>query len=317
MKPCANEQNRCTGSQEKTGAPYADELYEFPSSVRLLSQPEFKDQVIEQLRSRLQQKAQPKLYQLLTDVYRRAGDLKLAAESAQRWKALEPSSNAEYLTKVLNQETLPEQIYNNNEIRPAPFSIIDNFLSREEREYFWQRAVNSESDYEKAGIGLEDDVIVDCYQRDTEVLRLGVEEKQQMRQKIKSYIDVLFRKFRISEREVDKIEVKLTSHTQDGFFKIHHDGFSPIDGSIRYLSWVYYFHANPKPYEGGDLVLFDSDAIKDDHRFSPINYTRYIPQDNQIIFFPSWFYHGVTPVALLSPGFSSGRFAVAGHIRCL
>jgi|GEM_PF-1102125 len=302
---------------EQDSAHCGETPYEFPATVRLLSQPAFKFRVIETLEARIQQHPQPHLYKLLVDVYRRAGDLSLAAETAGKWHAQAPNDHtAAYTLHVLKQQPLADTRVGASDIRAAPYLIIDNFFSHDEREYFWRKATHSESVFKKAGLGIGENLVVDCYRRDTNVLALDKAEKNKVRDKIRPLVNDLFQRFQIPACLTTSIEVKLTAHGQDGFFKIHQDGFSEIGGAIRQLSWIYYFHNTPKPYAGGDLILFDSDCQSDDHQFAPADYTRYIPQDNSIIFFPSWFYHGVTPVNLLAPGFISSRFAIAGHVRC-
>ncbi len=320
VEPASVEPNVSAESIKHSCAPYRETLYEFPASVRLLNEPAFKEKVLAQLHSRIAHNPEPRLYQLLVELYRKAGDLPLAIEAIQAWKALAANdAQAAHLSNILMQLPLAGQNNQQEEaltMRPAPFAIFDNFLDISEREYFWQKAIHSQPDFEKAGIGLGEETIVDCYQRDTEVLRLQKEEKKNIRDKVREKAKELFIRFQMPEHKIKKIEVKLTAHGEGGFFKIHHDGFLKNDGSIRCLSWVYYFHACPKRYKGGDLILFDSTSEPDGHQYSPVDYTRYIPQNNQVVFFPSRFYHCVTPVRLLSPEFTSGRFAIAGHVRC-
>ena len=310
--------DRTSNSEKGSTSRFFEEMYEFPASVRLLHKPEFKDQLIGKLKNKLEQdpSSSAESYRLLVDIHRKAGDLELAAEYAQLWHNLASDQQALHLLNILKQRPIVDNISNTTDLKPAPFATFEHFLTKDEQAYFWQKAMTAECAFEKAGIGLNDEKIVDCNQRDTNVLFLDEKDTKFVRKKIRVIANELFKHFNMPLRKIKKIEVKMTTHGQGGFFKIHHDGFSEIKGSTRCLSWVYYFHAMPKKYEGGDLILFDSDANQEEHEFSPVRYTRYIPENNQIIFFPSWFYHGVTPVDLLTPGFSSGRFAIAGHIRC-
>ncbi len=291
-------------------------VYEFPATVRLLDQPAFKLAAIKRLTALIEKDNEPRHYKLLTDVYRRSGDLAAAAATAKAWLAASPESiEACYLYNMLQQKSFlnpcpPESLM------AAPFLLFHDFLAASEREQYWLRAVNSSAACEKAGIGLGDTKVVDCLQRNTNLIELNCSEKGVMREKITPLVPELFSRLHIHQRPVNRIEVKLTAHGQGGFFKIHQDGFAGANGQARYVSWIYYFHRIPKAYTGGDLVMFDSNSEEKSHCFSPSDYTRIVPQDNTIVFFPSWYFHGVTPVTLLSPSVASYRFAVVGHIWC-
>ncbi len=293
--------------------------YQFPESVRLLNDPLFKSRLLEKLHFRLEQSSDPQLYRSIVDTYRRAGDLVQAAEYASKWAALEPDNpQVVYLVKLLLQQPLSNSPYTAADIQPAPVITIDHFLDKEEREYFWCKAMASEKSFEKAGMGYGDTPVIDCSRRDTEVLKLDGKEKKTLREKIDSQVEGLFEHLQWESKPVKKIEVKLTAHTQGGFFQIHQDRY-PRDPGVcesRQLSWVCYFHAQPKRYRGGDLVLFDSSCQRKNHQCNTLNYTRYVPKDNQLVFFPSCFFHAVTPVSLMQAGFESSRFALVGHVRC-
>ena len=294
-----------------------NETHALPAPVRLVNQPKFRDQVVERLLPLIYSQPCSRHYQLLVDIYRKYGNLQMAVKAAQEWKKFNPDDlKALRIYDILAQRSLSGNAYLDNELQPAPFAVIENFLSEIEREYYLQKAISAEYSFNKAGIGFGDDIIIDSYRRDTNVLRMDDSEKNQIREKIQSQINLIFTRFQMNYIPVKNIEVKLTAHGQGGFFTIHQDAFSEMKGSTRLLSWVYYFHSRPKKYIGGDLILFDSSIAQESHQFSPVYYTRYIPQDNQIIFFPSWFYHAVTPVHLQCLKFDSYRFAISGHVRC-
>jgi Rps23 Pro-64 3,4-dihydroxylase Tpa1-like proline 4-hydroxylase len=80
----------------------------------------------------------------------------------------------------------------------------------------------------------------------------------------------------------------------------------------RVINFVYYFHRVPRPYTGGELLLFDSDVEAD--TYTRARFTRVVTEDNTIIFFPSPYYHSVLPVECPSKDFSDSRFAINGHV---
>ncbi len=295
-----------------------NQKYEFPASVRLLNDPDFKSRLVEQLKYRLALAPDAQKYQSLTDVYRRSGDIQLAADTAKAWATFTSNdAQALHFSKLLSQQPLNDGPFTNADVQPAPFTIINSFLSTQEREYFWHKATAKNAAYKHAGVSKDNDFIMDRSGRKTDVLKLDEQEKHTIRGKVSALVEPMCTRFGLPLQKIKMIEVKITAHREGGFFKIHQDGFQncPENGT-RFLSWVYYFHAQPKPYQGGDLVLFDSTCDPSHHICNPLNYTRYTPADNQLIIFPSWFYHGVTPVKRLQESPYASRFAVAGHVRC-
>jgi tetratricopeptide (TPR) repeat protein len=292
------------------------ERYQFPLTVKLLGQKVFLDEAVRALKSKLRLTPEPRLYRLLVDVYRRAGKWELALDIANKWLEAFPTDKyANYFCCLFSQAPLPEGVYRLDDMQPCPFVTIDNLLSADELDSFWRRVIRDQSKFVLAGMNVAHEKIIDTSKRDTLVLALTAEEKALIRSRLQPHVHNVAKQLGLFVDDKPSIEVKLTAHHHGGFFKIHHDGFELYPGVERVISWVYYFHQEPKSYRGGDLVLFDSDRDESDHQFVLSDYTRYIPKNNQVVFFPSEFYHGVTPVHLKVNSWSSGRFAIAGHAR--
>ena len=107
----------------------------------------------------------------------------------------------------------------------------------------------------------------------------------------------------------DSLEVGLAAHGDGAFYRPHvdlltgHDGAkSPTSEAARVLSAVYYFHAEPKRFSGGELRLF---RLGSESGFVDIE-----PLQNSLIAFHSWMRHEVRPVAVPSGEFRDYRFAV-------
>jgi predicted 2-oxoglutarate/Fe(II)-dependent dioxygenase YbiX len=102
-----------------------------------------------------------------------------------------------------------------------------------------------------------------------------------------------------------RLELELVAHNEGAFYKRHIDTQTASDrDTIRVLSGVYYFHAEPKAFTGGALRLY---AIGDpeNRRFIDIE-----PINNSLLAFPAWAPHEVMPVGCPSKRFASSRFAV-------
>jgi SM-20-related protein len=112
---------------------------------------------------------------------------------------------------------------------------------------------------------------------------------------------------------VAMIELKCTAYGDGSFFRVHSDSRSH---PRRRISFVYYFHRQPKRYTGGALLLYDGD-VTDPARYFEASFTRLETLDNSIVFFPSGTHHEVTPVASPSARLADGRFTIAGHVHAL
>src|SRR5262249_54493238 len=98
------------------------------------------------------------------------------------------------------------------------------------------------------------------------------------------------------------------------FFRIHWDAGEPGSRhSSRMINFVYYFHKIPRPFTGGELLVFDTDLEANE-----VGTTRFnciVPEDNSIVFLPPNFYHSVSPIPRPSHEFSDSRFTINGHVH--
>jgi Rps23 Pro-64 3,4-dihydroxylase Tpa1-like proline 4-hydroxylase len=116
---------------------------------------------------------------------------------------------------------------------------------------------------------------------------------------------------------VEAIELELAHHGDGAHFAPHLDiAYGPSRGLAggergadqdRLVSAVYYFHAEPRGFAGGELRLhrFGSRASGEEGSFVDV-----APRQNALLVFPSIALHEVRPVAVPSGRFGDGRFAV-------
>src|SRR5690348_5401353 len=106
----------------------------------------------------------------------------------------------------------------------------------------------------------------------------------------------------------DSLEVGLAAHGDGAFYRPHvdlvigNDVNNPTAEAGRVLSAVYYFHAEPKRFSGGELRLF---RLGSDSDFVDIE-----PLQNSLIAFHSWMRHEVRPVMVPGGDFRDYRFAI-------
>ena len=109
------------------------------------------------------------------------------------------------------------------------------------------------------------------------------------------------------------IEINMTAHGDGCFYKIHNDSGEP-NVETRVLTFVYYFHQEPKPYSGGELRIYETDLgnFSSDPSDSFVDFT---PRNNSIIFFDSRIKHEVLPISCPSQRFEDSRFSLNGWVR--
>lgn len=103
-----------------------------------------------------------------------------------------------------------------------------------------------------------------------------------------------------------EVELELAAHNDGAHFTLHSDTYASdeVARGDRMLSAVYYFHRQPRGFNGGALRLHRLGASPGD---SGLDIT---PDDNSLVVFPSWGPHEVMPVNCASRAFADSRFAV-------
>ncbi|GAB4218491.1 MAG: hypothetical protein OHK0012_27810 [Synechococcales cyanobacterium] len=112
---------------------------------------------------------------------------------------------------------------------------------------------------------------------------------------------------------IAEIESQLTAHNDGNYYKIHNDNGSS-DTATRVFTYVYYFHQQPKAYQGGELRIYDT-KIENNFYVEAESFTTVEPRHNSIVFFLSRYLHEVMPVSCPSRRFADSRFTINGWIR--
>jgi Rps23 Pro-64 3,4-dihydroxylase Tpa1-like proline 4-hydroxylase len=114
---------------------------------------------------------------------------------------------------------------------------------------------------------------------------------------------------------ISHVDIQVTASNDGDFFKVHQDNSSvePLDITLREISYVYYFHSEPKAFTGGQLKLYNSEnsAVESSKKRTAKTIT---PRQNTLVLFPSSYDHEVLPVRCPSRKFVNSRFTVNGWI---
>ncbi len=112
---------------------------------------------------------------------------------------------------------------------------------------------------------------------------------------------------------VSWIEIQLTATNHGEYFRTHADSGSG-EASSRFITFVYFFHREPRAFGGGELRIYDTQATND-HASPSGPFRTVYPLQNQVIFFPSECLHEVMPVNCPSADFADSRFTVNGWLH--
>ena len=123
---------------------------------------------------------------------------------------------------------------------------------------------------------------------------------------------------RVFNREafpLSHIDTQITASNDGDFFKVHRDNSStePLDIPLRELSYVHYFHSEPKAFSGGQLRIYDSEDCEVQNSGKRRTKT-IMPRQNTLVLFPSSYDHEVLPVTCPTRKFVNSRFTVNGWL---
>jgi SM-20-related protein len=131
-------------------------------------------------------------------------------------------------------------------------------------------------------------------------------------------LDVLPEVLAVFNREafpLSHIDTQITASNDGDFFKVHMDNSSTelADIPLRELSYVYYFHSEPKAFTGGQLKIYDAED-GDNHNSEKRRARTIVPRQNTLVLFPSSYDHEVLPVRCRTGKFVNSRFTLNGWI---
>ena len=136
---------------------------------------------------------------------------------------------------------------------------------------------------------------------------------EMFRERIRSDLPAILEGLKIPAFPVSEMECQLTAHNNAHYFKPHRDSGNS-DTSARVVTFVYYFHKEPRRFEGGSLRLFKGKLENGIYTCGKAA-VDLDPTNNTMVFFPSACYHEVLPIKCLSGEFRDSRFTVNGWVR--
>jgi SM-20-related protein len=203
-------------------------------------------------------------------------------------------------------------------VLPVKCVVLDEFLALQELDALTRFTLEHEGDFSASevispsadgGVG----GVVNYEHRRSRVLMDLAQHQDLMLDRIKAVLPQVLNTLGMEEFSIAGVEAQVTASNEGDFFHFHSDNGSDRVAS-RHLTFVYFFHREPRQFEGGELRIHDA-RLEEGTYVSAGSYQTIVPQQNQIVFFPCELLHEITPVNCASQLFADSRFTLNGWLR--
>jgi len=198
---------------------------------------------------------------------------------------------------------------------PAHCVVLDEFLAPQEVADLTRFTLEHEADFQASEVVAphSEGGVVNYEHRSSRVLMDTGKYQDILLSRIKATLPEILSKLGLQEFTIAGVEAQITASNDGDFFHFHSDNTSERVAS-RYLTFVYFFHREPRGFEGGELRIHDA-RLENGEYVSEGTYQTIVPQQNQIVFFPCELLHEITPVTCRSKEFADSRFTLNGWLR--
>ena len=200
-------------------------------------------------------------------------------------------------------------------VLPAQCVVLDEFLAPQELEELIRFALEREADFSASEVvsPSADGGIVNYEHRRSRVLMDLAHHQDVILARIKAVLPQVLGTLGMAEFAISDVEAQITASNHGDFFHFHSDnGSDRVAG--RRLTFVYFFHREPRQFEGGELRIHDA-RLEEGTYLRQGSYQTLAPQQNQIVFFPCELLHEITSVNCASRRFADSRFTLNGWLR--
>lgn len=200
-------------------------------------------------------------------------------------------------------------------VLPAQCVVLDEFLVPQELEELIRFTLEREAAFSVSEVvsPSADGGIVNYEHRRSRVLMDLAHHQNVIVARIKAVLPQVLGALGMTEFAISDVEAQITASNHGDFFHFHSDNGSDRLASRR-LTFVYFFHREPRQFEGGELQIHDA-GLKDGTYVSQGSYQTIAPQQNQMVFFPCELLHEITSVNCASRRFADSRFTLNGWLH--
>ncbi len=208
---------------------------------------------------------------------------------------------------ILNPETVQCA-----EVLPPPCVVLEEFLAPAEVNNLLAYAVSHEDDFvvsEVISPGVTSSSAADFEYRRSQVLMDLGPHHQDIVNRLRATLPRILPKLGIDSFPISRVETQITASRNGDFFRWHSDN-AQDEVAARQITFVYFFHREPKAFEGGELRIQGPSGNDPTGGYG--NYYTIVPRQNQVVLFDSSLTHEIVPVKCLSGRFTDSRFTVNG-----
>lgn len=244
--------------------------------------------------------AEPSALWARAQLLRGLGEYAAAAEAYDAYARIRPEdARAPALARQMRGD--PEGVVSLG--GPVPFLRIDGFLPAPDLAALWERVEAHRPRFAPSGVHKREGTRVDPSKRVSVLADADAELRGFLRPRVEAAMATLGLpgRFALPDLAGGRLEMQVTSHTGAGFFRAHRDSGYGAPG--RTLTYLCYLRRPAARFTGGDLLLLDETGD---------GFTRVVPTDNVLLFFPSDRLHEVTAVACDAVDPLDGRVTVNG-----
>jgi len=231
------------------------------------------------------------------------------------------SSRASRLTGVLSHPAAGQSSLNSVQVLDPPAQaqaqcvVLDEFLAPQELDDLVSFVLEHEAEFQTSEVisPAGEPGMVDYTHRRSRVLMDAGKYGQVILDRIRGVLPSVLEELGLDDFHVGRSEAQITASNDGDFFGAHCDD---ADASIasRHITFVYFFHREPRQFQGGELRLHDLHC-SGEQRTGTGRYQTVSPRQNQIVFFPSSVLHEITPVTCASSAFADSRFTLNGWLH--
>lgn len=196
-----------------------------------------------------------------------------------------------------------------------PYVLIENFLSEIEAEQAMAYALAHQSGFRDSTVAHVD--ARGSYTTDTRLRRSRILDDVSgmaplIGRRLHERMPRIFQALEMQPIAFRTMELQLSVHGDGDFFNTHTDNGLP-EIAHRTMSYVYYFHREPKRFTGGHLKLYRTVIHEGTHSAGDL-VADIDPPRNGLMVFPSYIQHEVTPLTCPSTALEDQRLTLNGWL---